>query len=305
MTTIPCVPCCAVPTTTDIPGIQGNPGTDGDDGISAYAILGGAGLLAIPLDGANTPSLTFSGPGVAPTSWMVIGQYVILGEGSAALANPGPYTFQVASIDSPVAATLTRRAAANDGVSASVDVGAILSPVGAPAVLAAALPTAITDNSTGTASNTVAAGTGMVTIHFPQLFNGGTAQINPVLNFPMPYKFKIISWYWVTWELLAGGGGSRVANLRINGALVGTVATSLTITVAGASAVGTVVAGTAVSGANISGNPTDTLTVDIQAGGTAITAGEGQFVIVMQNMNTADAAASFADHINDLITSLT
>ena len=111
---IPCVPCCATTQTINVPGIQGNSGTDGADGISSYAILGGAGLAAIPADGANTGSLLFSGPGTSPTSWMVVGMYVILGQGpGAALANPGPYTFEIASVDDATHATLTRRAAAN------------------------------------------------------------------------------------------------------------------------------------------------------------------------------------------------
>lgn len=132
---IPCVPCCATPTTTNVPGIQGNAGNNGADGISSYAVLGGAGLAAIPADGADTPSLTFSGPGTAPTSWMVVGQYVILGQGpGAALTNPGPYTFEIKSIDSVTQATLTRRAASNDGASLSVDVGAYLSPEGIPGI---------------------------------------------------------------------------------------------------------------------------------------------------------------------------
>lgn len=169
--TIPCTPCCSVPLSVNIPGIQGNAGLDGADGISSYAILGGAGLAAIPADGANTPSLTFSGPGTEPTSWMVVGMYVILGQGSgAALANPGPYTFEIASIDSVTNATLTRRAAANDGASASVDVGAFLAPEGVPGInnVSAATTTAYSGFLLGNSVNVVAVANPLPVV------NGGT-----------------------------------------------------------------------------------------------------------------------------------
>lgn len=172
MTTIPCTPCCATTQTVNIPGIAGNTGADGDDGISSYAILGGAGLAAIPADGADTPSLTFSGPGTAPTSWMVVGMYVILGQGAGvALGAPGPYTFEIASVDDATHATLTRRAAANDGVSATVSVGAILTPEGIPGVnaISAATTTAYSGFLLGNSVNVT-----VVANPLP-IVNGGTS----------------------------------------------------------------------------------------------------------------------------------
>jgi hypothetical protein len=92
--------------------------------------------------------------------------------------------------------------------------------------------------------------------------------------------------------------------MEINTTDVGTVVSTVTIPIANA-AVGTVTAGTAVSGTPISGNATDTFSVEIQAGGTQFTAGEGTFIILVQNIDDANAAASLAAHVDALITSLT
>lgn len=173
---IPCVPCCSVPQSVNVPGIQGNAGADGAAGISSYAILGGAGLAAIPGDGVDTASLVFSGPGTAPTSWMVVDMYVILGQGpGAALANPGPYTFQVKSVDGPTNATLTRRAAANDGVSASVDAGAYLAPAGVPGInaVSASTTTAYSGFLLGNSVNVVSVANPLPVV------NGGTGGDSP------------------------------------------------------------------------------------------------------------------------------
>ena len=188
---IPCVPCCATTQTINVPGIQGNSGTDGADGISSYAILGGAGLAAIPADGANTGSLLFSGPGTSPTSWMVVGMYVILGQGpGAALANPGPYTFEIASVDDATHATLTRRAAANDGASASVDVGAILTPEGVPGV------NAVSGTTTTTLSGILVgngANVSAVTNPLP-IANGGTAATTvPDATKALSTRFRLLA----------------------------------------------------------------------------------------------------------------
>lgn len=132
---------------------------------------------------------------------------------------------------------------------------------------------------------------------------GGTAAVEPITNYTVGYKFRIVSWAWITSVLMTGAGGSRVANLAINGVPVGTVTSTVTVAIASA-AVGSVIASTAVSGAN-TGSATATLSVQIAATGTALTAGSGIFVILIQNMDTADAVASLAKHVNDLITALT
>lgn len=154
----------------------------------------------------------------------------------------------------------------------------------------------ITDNTTGTAGSTLAAGAGYQTIEFAHTFIGGTSAVEPVTNYTPGFKFKIIKWAAVTDVLLVGSGGSRVANMEIGTVDVGTVVSTVTVVEANA-AVGTVTAGTTVTGAN-TGTSTDTISIEIASGGTAFTAGKVNFVITLQNMDTADAIASLAAQSN-------
>lgn len=150
----------------------------------------------------------------------------------------------------------------------------------------------ITDNSTGTAGDTIAAGVGVGVWEFEHTFIGGTSAVEPVTAWTPGHKFKILSWSFVTEVALVGSGGSRVANMEIGTTDVGTSPSTLTIPIAN-TAVGTVTAGAAVAGAN-TGTAADTFSIEIASGGTAFTAGSGTFRVVYQNMDTADAIASLA-----------
>jgi len=90
----PCTPCCSSPQTVNIPGVEGDNGNDGTNGINAFTLTTG---------NFNVPALvnqTVAIP-VGNTSWMVVGEVVIVGQGlGAALTFPGPATFVVDSITS-------------------------------------------------------------------------------------------------------------------------------------------------------------------------------------------------------------
>ena len=60
----------------------------------------------------------------------------------------------------------------------------------------------------------------------------------------------------------------------------------------------------AITAANV-GTAADTISIEVAAGGVVFTAGAGGPLLRVQNMDTANAIASLADHVNDLITSLT
>jgi hypothetical protein len=157
---------------------------------------------------------------------------------------------------------------------------------------------AFTDNTGGTASDTLAAGVGIFELSIPHTFIGGTSAVEPVTDLVLGFNFKVLAWHFVTHVALVGAGGSRVANLEINSTDVGTVASTCTIPIAN-TAVGTVTAATAVAGNN-TGNTAATLSIEIANGGTAFTAGSGTFVIRIQNMDTANALASLSDKVNDI-----
>lgn len=159
---------------------------------------------------------------------------------------------------------------------------------------------AITDNTTGSAAATWAAGVGVMDISIPHTFIGGTSAVEPLTNWTPGFKFKVLSWDFVTEVALVGASGSRVANLEIGTTDVGTVVSTCTVPIANA-AVGTVTAATAVAGAN-TGTAADTLSLEIASGGTAFSAGSGTFHVRIQNMDTADAMAKVAAQLNLLRT---
>lgn len=161
---------------------------------------------------------------------------------------------------------------------------------------------ALTDSTTGAAGATLAAGVGVRTLAVPHTFIGGTSAVEPMTNFTPGFKFKILSWNFVTHVALAGASGSRVANLEIGTTDVGTTPSTCTIPIAN-TAVGTVTAATTVTGAN-TGTASDTISIEIASGGTAFTAGSGTFYITLQNMDEADAAASMTAKITALTTAL-
>lgn len=97
--TIDCVPCCSVPQSVAIPGIQGDPGNDGADGNPAYSSLT-LPILAVPAVGATYLAT------VNITGWMVVGMTVIVGQGQTVLANPGPATFLITVVNSATTVTL-------------------------------------------------------------------------------------------------------------------------------------------------------------------------------------------------------
>lgn len=230
---------------------------------------------------------------------MKAGKNVYISDG-AKFAN-----FIVISVDSATAITGRFLGLVGDSASGTMASGALVMPGLGNYTVPYDLDgmASITDNSTGSATSTIAAGVGIEYLKFPHTFIGGTSAVEPVTNFTVGFKFKILSWVFVTEVLLVGAAGSRVANMEINSTDVGTVPSTVTIPIANA-AVGTVTAGSAVSGTNTTGTATDTFSIEIQSGGTQFTAGSGTFIVTVQNMDTADAIASLAAKINTLRTAL-
>lgn len=288
---------CPTPEVVEVPGsagAAGAAGADGTDGVNAFTTT--TAIINLPV--APGPVTSPAVQSFADTSWMSIGQVIFISDGT-------DYAhFRVLTKPSTITATLEWLDYEDDAAAGSeLASGSTVSPSGTQPPLSAALPTALTDNTTGTASNTLAAGVGIQHWFFTHTFISGTAAVEPVTTWVPGFAFKILAWHAVTSVLLVGAGGSRVANLEIGGTDVGTVPSTCTIPIANA-AVGTVTAATAVAGAN-TGTSADSISIEIANGGTEFTAGMVTFVIQVQNMDVANAAASLADHVNDLITALT
>ncbi len=225
---------------------------------------------------------------------MAIGQKIFVGD-SALTAGGKQATFQVVSLPSATSVELEWLQYPDDSAGGSTLVaGVILSPTGPIPVFSP--PANLTNSTTGTPGATLTAGVGVQQLSIPHTFIGGTAAVEPVTTMVIPYKFKILSFNFVTEVALVGAAGSRVANMEIGTTdLTGGVCTILIA----ATAVGTVTPATAVTALN-TGSAGDSISIEIASGGTQFTAGSGTFVINIQNMDLADAVAS----LNASITSI-
>jgi len=170
---------------------------------------------------------------------------------------------------------------------------------------AAAVVAALTDNTTGvTGTTTLAAGVGVETLTIPltSLATGlSTAAIDLLTEIIPGYRFKVLSFQFVTTVAGTGSGASQVFNLEIESTNV--TGGVLTVTLASTDTIGKVTSGTAIT-ANNTGTAAQKLSIEMASGGTVFTAGAGYFVIEIQNMDTADAVAGIAAKIAAILTSL-
>lgn len=188
---------------------------------------------------------------------------------------------------------------ANGGTSAITRLAAITALINNQLAAVAAL----TDNTGGTASSTIAVGTGMFTLAIPiQLAAMTTAAADLATNYTPGFRFKVLAIAFVTTTLGTGAAASQVLNMEINSTNL--TGGALTLTLATTTPLGNRIDATAITANNV-GTATDTLSLEVAAGGTVFTAGAGIVLVQIQNMDTADAAASMASKINSLRTALT
>lgn len=157
----------------------------------------------------------------------------------------------------------------------------------------------LTDNSTGTAGTTIAAGVGVSTLSIPVKL-ATVADGDVLTTFTLGYKFKILSVdFAVTNEVTTA---AKATTLNIEIGTTNLTGGEVALTSANCATLGAVVAGAAVTAAN-TGAANATVSVEA-ASTTAFVEGEGVLLIRVQNMDTADAIASLADMINDRGTNL-
>lgn len=146
----------------------------------------------------------------------------------------------------------------------------------------------LTDSTTGSdAVSAAAAGFGVSDLIIPatpNLSTLSTGGVDLATGIVPGYKFKILSWEFITTVVGEGAGASLVFNLEIGTVDVGTVASTCTVTLSGTDTIGKRTAATAVAGAN-TGTATDALSVEVAGSGTAFTDGSGYFVVKVQNMD--------------------
>lgn len=299
-----CAPCCDRPLTTQVPGTPGGSAFTYTTATFSLPVVGNSVLVA-----------------VQDNTWTAPGQPIYISDGSAT-AN-----FQILGYIGTTGLALKYLGYTNDSpAGTAILTGARVVPTGVQAPLAVTLPislanggfgvanaslgaarstlfanafnalTNLSDNTTGAASSSLAAGVGV----YPLMVRfdlSNIAAANFVTFFP-GHAFKIISTSSAV--LFAATTAAKAATLTPS--ISGTPVTGgvQSLTSANMTPIGNVVAGTAVSGNNI-GTSAQSITV---AGSTITAFVEGTVIysILIQNMDTANAFASIAAKINALQT---
>lgn len=157
----------------------------------------------------------------------------------------------------------------------------------------------LTDSSGGTGDDALEVGVGDLTMEFATTLVAVTAAEGGdlITDLPIPFRFRVISLDWVTFIAGVGSSATHVLTVDIGATPVTTL--TLTITEASTNTIGEVTAGVAATAADV-GAAGDLLSIAVAAG-TNFTAGEGVLVLKLQNMDTADAFASLADKVQEIL----
>jgi len=146
----------------------------------------------------------------------------------------------------------------------------------------------LVDNSTGSASSTIAAGAGCYVLSVPVNLASITGAGDVLTNFVPGHKFKILKETFAV--TVAVTTGSKAATLNSEIGTTNVTGSAVALTSANCTPLGALVAGGAITAAN-TGSATDTFSVEA-ASVTAFAEGAGVYLALIQNMDTADAIAS-------------
>lgn len=160
----------------------------------------------------------------------------------------------------------------------------------------------LTDSTTGTASDTLAATVGVTTVAVPiQLAAMTTSAADLMTAYTPGYAFELLSLEFVTTTLGTGASASQVLNLEIGTTNV--TGGVLTLLLADTDTLGKKTAATAITAAN-TGTAASTISIEVAASGTVFTAGAGFLLLKLRNMDTVNSIASLSAKINDVIEAL-
>lgn len=273
----PCVPCCgSTVQTTDIPGSQG-----------ASAITTVTSSFVVPSIG-STVSVN-----VGDTSWM----YASSSIGNNLWILGG--NFMITAVNSSTNVTLMYIGLPDDPLSVGDTVAAgsvVSSGLGGYRVPPALSGLSnFTDNSGGSASSTIAAGVGIFTLPvFVQL-----AQITATTIFTLTpgFRFKVLSINFSVEVAVTTASKAATITPAIGG--VSVTGGALALTSANCTPKGANVSGSSITAAN-TGTNAQTLTL-VASGVTAFSEGTGWVLLRLQNMDSADFAASVATKLSSLM----
>ena len=201
----------------------------------------------------------------------------------AKVTSAGPTLATPVSVANGGTASATTSAARSSLLDAALDAEAVL-----------------TDNSTGTASDTIAAGVGCFTLPIFIDLDKITAAGEVLTDYLLGFRFKILTVDFRVHDPVTTA--AKLATLVVDIGAAPTTGGAVLLTSANCTPVGQPVAGTAVTGAQ-TGSAIATLTVRAERV-TAFQEGSGWLLIKVQNMDTADAIASLAAKQNTVLTAL-
>lgn len=120
MSALSCCNACGTIEVTNVPGSEGAAGTNGVDGLNAFAHTTTNTLL--PGNG-NPVDVD-----VDSSVWAVLGQIVVMGVGADGLGTTGPQHFTVAALPSATQMTLTQTNVAGDIGAGTITTGGVVTP---------------------------------------------------------------------------------------------------------------------------------------------------------------------------------
>jgi hypothetical protein len=189
---------------------------------------------------------------------------------------------------------------ANVAAGNAIVANSTVSPAGPPITITSLIPAALTDSTTGTASNVLAAGVGCFTLTIPIVLAAVTGAGDVLTNYTLGYAFKILS---VDCRVVVPATTiTRSLSLNLEIGTTNVTGGVVALTTANCTPLGAAIAGTAVTAANV-GTAADTLSVEA-ASVTAFAEGEVVLLIRIQNMDSANAFASVGAKTNGLTTAI-
>ena len=282
MPTTTCCNTCDETQTINVPGSAGS---------NAYTTTTGAVTVAAA---GNTTTVN-----VGSTAWMAIGQKVFVSDGTKMV------TFEVQSIGGSTSFVGEFMGYVDDSASGTIASGAAVVPSGAQSTftttalkaLNATLLTGIgsfTDNTTGSSSDTLAAGVGVQSLAF--FVNLAQITATTIMSFTPGFAFKVLAIQFSSEIAVTTAAKAATITPYING--VSTTGGALALTSANCTPKGTTVTGSTITAGN-TGTSAQTLAL-VASTVTAFSEGSGWIILRVQNMDSANATASLAAKINTI-----
>lgn len=276
-----CAPC--EPTTiVQVPGSAGAAGADGADGFTT-TLPSPTGDFTIPAKGDDVIIQ------VENNGWIAEDAVVFI-------ENAGWFSVSAVVHGTSFVTLVYLNINANVNAGNGIFGGALVTPSGPTVSLTP--PTALTNNTGGTVSNTLAVGVGIQTLSF-HFSAAAFANGDLLTNYVPGYAFKILKFDARCVAPVTTAAKAATLNLEI----VSTDVTGGVISLSGLYAMGAAQAGSAIT-ANNTGAATDSFSIEASAVTTFIE-GEFELIIELQNLDTANALASLAAKTNEIITALT